>query len=88
MVLMGQGGTEQGHDPIPGELVDGALIPVDLIHQDLEAAVHDLVDFLRVQLLGEGGEVGHIGKEDGHQLRSPSRALRVVRILSARCLGV
>ena len=37
MVFMGHRSTEQGHHPIAGELVDRALIPVDLIHQDLES---------------------------------------------------
>jgi hypothetical protein len=41
---------------------------VDLIHQDLETAIHDLVDLLGIQLLGEGGVGGHIGEEDGDQL--------------------
>jgi len=68
MVLMGQGGAEEGHDPIAGELVDGPLVAMDLLHQDLEAAVHDLVDLLGIQLLGEGGEGGHIGEEDGDEL--------------------
>ena len=30
MVLVGQRGTEEGHHPIAGELVDGALVAVDL----------------------------------------------------------
>ena len=68
MVLMGQGCPEQGHDPISGELVDGAFILMNLIHQDPQAAVHDLVDFFGVQLLGEGSEAGHIGKQHSHQL--------------------
>ena len=71
MVLVGQGGTEEGHDPVPGELVDGPLVAVDLIHQYPEAPVHDLVHFLRVQLLGEGGVAGHIGEEHRHQLALP-----------------
>ena len=41
---------------------------MDLVHQDLEAPIHDLVDFLGVELLGDGGVIGHVGKEDGHEL--------------------
>jgi hypothetical protein len=41
---------------------------VDFVHQDFEAAIHDLVDFLRIKLLGKGGEVRHIGEQHGHQL--------------------
>ncbi len=71
MVLVGQRGAEEGHHPIAGELVDGALVSVDLIHQDLEAAVQDLVDLFRVQFLGEGGIVGHVGEKDGDELALP-----------------
>jgi hypothetical protein len=65
---MGEGRTEEGHDAVPGELVDGPLVPVDLVHEDLEARIHDLVDLLGVELLGEGGEVGDIGEKDGDEL--------------------
>lgn len=47
---MGNWSTKQGHDPVSRELVDGSLVFVDLIHQDLKASVHDLVDFLRIEL--------------------------------------
>ena len=71
MIFMGDGRSEQGHDPIPPELVDRTLKAVDFIHQDPEAAVHDPVDFLRVELLGKGREPGHIGEHDRHQLALP-----------------
>jgi hypothetical protein len=41
---------------------------MDLIYQDLKTPIHDLVDFLWVELLRDGGVVGHVRKEDGHQL--------------------
>jgi len=68
VILMGQGGAEEGHHPVSGELVDGPLIAMDLLHEDLEAPIQDLVDLLRVQLLGEGGVMGHVGEEDGDLL--------------------
>ena len=68
MVLMGEWGAEEGHDAIAGELVDRPLVLVDLIHEDLEASVHDPVDLLGVELLGDGSEVCHVGKEDGDEL--------------------
>ena len=37
---------------------------MNLVHQDPEASVHDLVDFLGVELLGEGGVIGNISKEN------------------------
>ena len=67
MIFMGHGGPKQGHDAITGELVDGALIFVDLIHEDLKGTVHDLVDFLRVELLRHGCVIGHIREEHRHQ---------------------
>ena len=51
MVLMSQRGTEERHDAVAGKLVDRTLVLVDLIHEDLEAPVHDLVDLLGVELL-------------------------------------
>ncbi len=48
VVFVSYRSTKKSHDPISGKLVDRALIPVDLIHQDLETTVHDLVDFLGI----------------------------------------
>jgi hypothetical protein len=50
VVFMRHGRTEQSHDPITGKLVDRSFIPVDRIHQDLETAIHDLMDFFRIEL--------------------------------------
>jgi len=47
MIFMGDGGPEQGHDPVAPELADRALKTVDFIDQDPAAAVHDPVDVLR-----------------------------------------
>ncbi len=71
MVLVGQRGAEEGHHPIAGELVDGALVAMDLIHEDLKAPVQDLMDLFRVQLLREGGVGGHVGEEDSDDLALP-----------------
>ena len=71
VVLVGHRGTKQGHYAIPGELIDRSLIPVDLFHQDLETPVHDLVNFLRRQLLRDAGIVRHIDKQDGDHLALP-----------------
>ena len=65
---MGYRGAKQGHNAIAGELIDGSLILVDFIHEDLETTVHNLVDFLGVDLLWHGSVVGHICKKDRHQL--------------------
>ena len=88
VVLVGERRAEEGHDAIAGELVDRTLVAVDLGHEDLETAVQDLVDLLRVQLLGQRVYDATSAKSTVTILRSPSRAEREVRILSARCLGV
>jgi len=93
MVLMGHGRAKQGHDTITGKLVDGPLVPVDLMHQDLETPVHDLVDFLRVEPFGNGGEVGHIRKEYGHQFpfsfdRAPGGEDLICEVFGGVGLGV
>ena len=54
--------------------VNWLMVPsylMDLIHEDLEAPVHDPVDLLRVELLGHGGVVGDIGEEDRDELALP-----------------
>jgi len=68
---MGQGCAEQAHDPVAPELTDRALEAVNLSHQDPAAAVHDLVDVFRVELLRDGREPGHVGEHDRHQLALP-----------------
>jgi hypothetical protein len=40
---------------------------VDLIHQDLEATIHDLMDFLGIKLFTYGCVVSHISEEHRHQ---------------------
>ena len=49
-------------DAIAGELIDGAFIFVDLLHQDFETTVHYLMDFLRIKLFRDGGVIGHISE--------------------------
>jgi hypothetical protein len=67
VVFMGYRCAEQGHHSISGELVDGAFIPVYLIHEDLEASVHDLVDFFGIELFGKGCKICRIRKKHGDQ---------------------
>ena len=68
VILMGHRCAKQGHHPITRKLIDRPLVPMNLIHQDLEAAIHDLVDFLGVEFLGHGGVIGYVGEEDGYEL--------------------
>ena len=66
-----KGAPKRAMTPSPGELVDGSFVAVDFLQEDLEAAVHDLVDHFGVELLGEGSVGGHIGEEDRHDLALP-----------------
>ena len=63
MVLMGHWRAKKSHNPIAGELVDGALIFVDHIYQDFETAIHDLMYLLRIEHFRGRGVIGHIGEK-------------------------
>jgi hypothetical protein len=67
-VFVRQRRTEQGHHPVARVLVDGTLEAVHFRRDALEAAVDDVVYHFRVELLGECGEAGHIGEQDGNLL--------------------
>jgi hypothetical protein len=88
MVFVHERRTEQGHDAITGELVDGAFITMYLLRQDLEAPS------MRVCTSSGSRDPASVLKPTTSAnntvtcLRSPSRALRMARILSARCRGV
>ena len=68
MVLVGDRRPEHGHDPVAGELVDGALVAGHGIGEDREEALHDLAPLLRVLLLGEVHRAADVGEQDGHLL--------------------
>ncbi len=68
MVLVGDGGAEDGHDPVAGELVDGALEAVHGVGEGREEALHDRVPLLGVLLLGQVHRSLDVGKEDGDLL--------------------
>ena len=68
MVLVRDRSAEQGHDAVAGELVDGALIAVDAPGEDVEAAIHDGVDGLRIETLSERTEAYDIGEENRDEL--------------------
>jgi hypothetical protein len=50
IVLIGYGRTEQCHNAVTGELVDGTFMAVNILHQDFETAIHHLVDFFGIKL--------------------------------------
>jgi hypothetical protein len=68
VILVGDRSSEERHDPVPQELVHGSFVAMDLSHHQLEGAGHDRVDVLGIQVLGQGGESGDVGEQDGHLL--------------------
>ena len=66
--IVGEGRPGEGHDAISGELVDRALVPVDLVHEDAETPVHDLMDLLWIELLREGCVIRDIRKQHCYDL--------------------
>jgi hypothetical protein len=48
MVLLSQGGAEQGHDPVAHDLVDGPLVAVDGLHHVFKHRVEELPRLLGV----------------------------------------
>ena len=61
MILVGQRGAEERHDPVAHHLVDGALVAMDGLHHALEDGVEELPRLLGVavgQQLHRALEVG------------------------------
>ena len=71
VVLVGDGGAEQRHDAVAEELVDRALVAVDLVQHQLEGPVHESVDVLGVEPLGERREPRDVDEEDRDLLALP-----------------
>ncbi len=63
VVLVGDRGAEDGHDPVAGEFVDGALEAAHLVGEDREEALHDPAPLLRVVLLGQVHRALDVGEE-------------------------
>jgi len=68
VILVRDGSTEQRHDPVTGELVDGPLEAVDAVGQNLEEAIEDPMPRLGVHLLGKLHRTDHVGEQHGHLL--------------------
>ena len=64
VILVGDRGAEDGHDPVAGELVDGSLEAVYRIGKGGEEALHDRVPLLWVLALGHVHRALNVGKED------------------------
>jgi hypothetical protein len=64
-ILVGDGGAEERHHAVARVLVDGALEPMNLGRDQLEAAVDDGVDLFGVEVLGKIGESCDVSEEHG-----------------------
>jgi hypothetical protein len=65
VILMRQGGAEQGHDAVTQHLVDGALEAVHSVHHGVQGRVQQLLGGFRVEIFNECGRVGDISKQHG-----------------------
>jgi hypothetical protein len=88
MVLVGEGCTEEGHDPVAHDLVHRALVAVDGLHHVLEDGIEELPRLLGITVGEQLHRTLEVGEEDGDLLALASRAAFEVRIFSARCFGV
>src|SRR5881409_2750152 len=68
MILVSNGGTEQGEDAIAQGLRHIALIAMDSVHHELEGGVNDGAGLLGIQVTGEGGKPSQVCKEGGDGL--------------------
>ena len=60
--------AEEGHDPIAHHLIDGALVPMDGIHHQLEDRVEKYPSLLRIAVLQEFHRTPEVGEQDGDLL--------------------
>jgi hypothetical protein len=68
VVFLGQGGAEQGHDPVPRELVDAPLDAMHLRQHQSKGAVEHLVQHLRINPLCQRRGSLQVGKAHCHML--------------------
>ena len=68
MILMGEGGAEEGHDAVAHHLIDGAFVAVDCLHHPLQDRVEDLASLLRVAVGEQLHRALEIGEEHGDLL--------------------
>ena len=67
IVLVRSGRTEHGHDRVPDELLDEAVVALDRSRQLPEQIGLKGADLLRIQGLGERGEPRQVREQDGDQ---------------------
>jgi hypothetical protein len=68
VVLLGEGGAEQGHDPVAGERVDSAAEAANLTRQDVHETVDDLRPRLDVEVFLQFHRALDVGEQHGQLL--------------------
>ena len=68
MVLVGERGAEERHDPVAHDLVDGALVAVDGFHHALEHGVEELARLLGIAVGEQLHRALQVGEEHGDLL--------------------
>jgi hypothetical protein len=87
VVLVGDGRTEQRHDPVTRELVDGAFPPVHGVQHALKGAVHDRVELLGIQRRRELGGPLDVHEEHRHLLPLTSEGPALLQDARGQMLG-
>ena len=71
VVLVGDRRPEERHDAVAKELIDRPFVAVHRVQDHLEGAIHDGVDFLRVEALGHRREARHVREHHGDAFSFP-----------------
>ena len=84
MVLMGDRRPKQRHDAVAHDLVHGALVAVHGVHHALQHRVEELARLLGIAVGQQLHRAFEVGKQHRDLLALAFRAVREVRIFSAR----
>ena len=88
VVLMGEGGAEERHDPVAHHLVHRALVAVDGVHHALEDGIEESARLLGVTVGEQFQRALHVGEEHGDLLSLSLQRMAGGQDLSARYRGV
>jgi hypothetical protein len=66
VILVRNGGANQGHDAVAQHLIDGALKAVHGLHRALDGRVEELLRGFRVKVFDEFSRVFEVGKQHCH----------------------
>ena len=75
MILMGNGGTEKGHDAIAQDLVHRALVAVNSVHHTAQGRIDELLSGFWIAIPDQLGGVLNVGEQDRHLVPFPFQAM-------------